>query len=269
MPFTTILIPWRNRPELRRALAHNVALLGVQDVAYLVVNYGGNSDLLDEIVASVDAPVQVVELNAEGFNKSRALNLGINFAQTPFVLVLDADILLHDFDLTRARSLCESGHFVMLGRVEESEPAPIAPGRIAEFANIIEIALTDGRRVRVETSRRHFDGDARSCPGIVFVARADLLTIDGFHSALVGWGWEDVDLQVRLGLLGRRCIEMGRGVHLTHGNDTRFFIGQQPADNNRRNQALSMARYDAGNLAGTLQADLEATLCRSALTPTR
>jgi len=256
MHATTVVVPWRNRPEIEQTLAANLAFFGV-DVAVLVVNYGGDERMLAPIVDRLADPrLRTLSLQAESFNKSIALNAGIEAAETDSVFTLDADVILVEFDFSQATAAVAQGHWVTLGRVAESTPDGIDPGQIAQLAYSMEIVLADGRRTRVETSRRFFEGDARSCPGIVYARRDDLLAIDGYHSELIGWGWEDIDLQVRLGFLGLNRVELGYGQHLTHGNEIRHVVGSSAADDNRRNQKRCMMRYDAGNFHGTLRQDV-------------
>ncbi|MDQ1923601.1 glycosyltransferase family 2 protein [Massilia pseudoviolaceinigra] len=265
-PRVSIVIAWRNRAELGTTLAANLDLVAAWDAEIVIVNYGGDPAALEALLAPFEnAPVRLLEVAADGFNKSRALNLGAHVARGPYLLLLDADVILTDFDVERAIAEAHAGGWLTLGKVRESVPPPGKRGQIAEYANSFDIVLGDGRRARVETKRHYFDDGARSCPGIMFLRRADLLAIGGFNSQLVGWGWEDVDVHVRLGLaLGRPAAGLGEGVHLSHGDEHRFFIGDSPGANNQRNQHICMRLYDAGQFEGSYAQDVAAFSYRAA-----
>ncbi|MDM5175747.1 galactosyltransferase-related protein [Massilia sp. DJPM01] len=261
----SIVIAWRNRAELGATLAANLVVAAAWDAEFVVVNYGGDAAALDALLAPFeDAPVRLLELAADGFNKSRALNLGVHVARGEYLLLLDADVILTEFDVARAMAETDGGGWLTLGKVRESVPPRRQRGRIAEYASSLDIVLDDGRRARVDTKRHFFEDGARSCPGIMFLRRADLLAIGGFNSLLVGWGWEDVDVHVRLGLaLGRPASGLGEGVHLSHGDEQRFFIGDSPGANNQRNQQICMGLYDAGQFEGSYAQDVAAFTYRA------
>jgi glycosyltransferase involved in cell wall biosynthesis len=258
-PHVSIIIPWRDRAELAKTLEANLRFIAEWQAELLIVNFGGDSQWLDGIVDQHDTRLRVIEVRVDRFNKSRALNIGIHFARAEYVLLLDADVILTDFDLHLAMARVDGGAWVGLKKIVESASAEKRSGRIAQFANYFELVLSDQRVVRVETKRTYFSDGARSCPGILFLRRQDLLDIGGFNSALVGWGWEDIDLHVRLGLiLGRESSEMGAGLHLSHGDENRFFLGSSPAENNHRNRQICMGLYDAGMFEGTYEQDTAA-----------
>lgn len=258
-PSVSVIICWRDRLELGRTLRENLPLLRARGAEIVVVNYGGQAAPLDALLAESGAAVRLVEVRAEAFNKSRALNIGIHFARGDHVLLLDADVILREFDFERAIALVDDGAWVTLKKVVESEARARPPGRLAQFASCFELVLDDGRGVRVETKRSYLGEGARSCAGIMLLKRADVIRIGGFHSGLEGWGWEDIDLHVRLSLvLQRRHAELGEGVHLSHGDERRSYVGASPDANNHRNQQRCLQRYNAGDFAGTYLADTQA-----------
>ncbi len=265
-PLLSVIIPWRNRPELGATLKANLAFMAQWDCEVLIVNYGGDAQILADMLDSANPILRLIEVRVEGFNKSRALNIGTHFARGQYCMLLDSDVILTDFNLPQAMEQVDGGAWVILKQIRESAPMPHKPGSIAQFANIIELVLNDQRTVRVETKRSYFDQGARSCPGIMLLKHADLLAVGGFNSLLVGWGWEDIDLHVRLGLvLQRHCAEFGEGIHMSHGNECRHFIGSSPDENNYRNQQICMARYNAGEFLGTYQQDTAAFRVSAAL----
>ena len=91
----TALIPWCGRAEIRETLHHNAPILEAMACVPIVVNCGGDSHDLEHILrGSGLREVTQIDVPAPRFNKSLALNIGIDAAPPGIVLVLDADVLL-------------------------------------------------------------------------------------------------------------------------------------------------------------------------------
>jgi hypothetical protein len=129
--------------------------------------------------------------------------------------------------------------------------------QLAHVAHLTELVLADGRRATIETNRFRLADRSRSAPGLVLLRRADFLAVGGMSSDLVGWGWEDIDLLVRLQLgLGLRQRLAGEVTHLSHDDQRRDTRGKQRTETEADNYRRCLARYMAGRLIGSYRADV-------------
>ncbi len=258
---TTVIIPWRNRPELVHTLAQNANIFRAHNMGVLIVNCGGNDALLNQAIQKNDMPLTVVDLPADLFNRSLAINVGILHSTSDYLFVLDADVVLDADGVEACRSCLEKGHVVTLERLRESvgqEPSSIPCSerlRDVVLTHRMEVRWSDGTSSDVESYREYLDG-SHGGQGQLFVCRRHLVEIDGYNSHLLYWGFEDVDVLIRLQRsLGLRHGSAGEATHLSHGDEVRELGGTKRWESNRRNAALACANYDRGILSGTLTED--------------
>lgn len=255
----SVLIPWADRPELAQTLSANAQVFAALGAEVLVANCGGDGSALARLAEEVDIPrLRVVECGPGPFNKCRAINIAAEAARDDLLFFLDADVVLDDA-LELPADLLSGNAFMTLEKVRESAGGPVGqgPGDLAgvRFTITLEFGVTEP--ITVETGRRHFDNDARSSPGLLLVSAADFRAVGGMDARMAHWGWEDLDLIVRLQhLLGRKRIEHGSAWHLTHGDERRNLpAGLSRAESERKNLNFAIAKYRAGDWLGTLAAD--------------
>jgi glycosyltransferase involved in cell wall biosynthesis len=260
MPELSIILPWRNRPEIAVALERNAARFAAHDAELIVADCGGTPGGLSEILDRRPVPpLRWIAWPAPTFDKALALNLGAHAARSPRLLFLDADVILDREFLPRAlRHLDRGGCFVTVDRVVETRPPdpPLSLPQIREIAWSIELIGRGGRRARIETNRLRSRDGSRSGPGLILLSKEDFLAVDGMNSDLEGWGWEDLDLVARLqmerGLHRRR---LGSAVHLSHGDEVRDLRGLERAASEQANFSLCLANYNLGHFLGTYRDD--------------
>ncbi|MBC7978833.1 MAG: glycosyltransferase [Myxococcales bacterium] len=259
-PALSVVIPWCNRDELATTLAHNRARFAAGHAVVIVVNCGGRRRALAQQLATANvAGLRVLHIPVRRFNKSLALNLGAWAASAPRLLQLDADILLDDDTMVvQAPALLARPGFVNVERVHESAAARSErPSQLLHIAHVIELETADGRRAHIETNRYRLTDRSRSAPGLVLLRRADFLAVGGMTSDLEGWGWEDLDLLVRLQLqLGLRQRLAGAVIHLSHGDASRDTRGRSRIVTEADNYQRCLAHYALGRLIGTYRADV-------------
>lgn len=261
MPALSIVIPWRDRPEIAVTLERNASRLTAHDLEVIVVDCGGVPGRLGEILSGRPIPaLRWIEMRTAEFNKALALNLGAHAARAARLLFLDADVILDRSFLTRGLALLDRGGcFVTVGRVVESHPAapPSSPPHLREIAWSIELAGPGRRRVRIETNRLSLRDGSRSGPGLILLEREHFLAVDGMNSDLEGWGWEDLDLVARLQMeLGLRRRQAGSVLHLSHGDEVRALCGAERTASERNNFSLCLANYNLGHFLGTYSDDV-------------
>ncbi|MCH9648208.1 MAG: glycosyl transferase family 2 [Deltaproteobacteria bacterium] len=265
-PPLSVIIPWCDRPELETTLQANSSGFSAFGCEVLVISCGGDSTSLAQLLKRLDLPslagyeVTRDEAEAETFNKSLALNLGAAAARSHQLFLLDADIVLGEAFLEQASQALTEGSFVTVDRVEESQKAR-TPGdsQLLEIVHSMEFETVGGQRAKVETNRLRFSDGSRSAPGLVLLRREDFIAVGGMSSRLEGWGWEDLDLLVRLQLqLSLAWKRVGSVVHLSHGDEARSFHQDGKAANQRQNLSACLEQYHQGCFLGTYEEDTAA-----------
>lgn len=255
----SVVIPWANRPELAHTLAANQAEFLAVGAEVIVASCGGDDGMLARCLAEApELAVRVVRIQTP-FNKALALNLGAAQARAATLFFLDCDVQLGRETCAAALKLVAPDCAVTLDRVVESAPAAAQSyPHLGAVVHSTELEMSDGRRVRIETNRQRVAEGSRSAPGIVFVDRSAFVAVDGMNADLSGWGWEDLDLLLRLQLqAGARIERAGSAIHLSHGDDRRCIDGASRASNEALNAAMCLANYGLGHFFGTYESDLE------------
>jgi glycosyltransferase involved in cell wall biosynthesis len=264
-PPLSVLIPWYQRDELAQTLAANALSFRAVEAEVLILNCGGEGGRLTELIrASSAAAVRQIDISAGRFNKSLALNLGLELSRSDYIFTLDADIILLDDCLREARAVLGEGCFSTIEWVYESEPDAHDSAQVARDAaprsagnSILELRFRNGARVEHQLSRRDASGNRYASPGLLLARKSDLLGIQGYNSQLKGWGWEDDDVLVRLQYTrGLKRVLKGRARHLTHGDDRRVFDSSR-AQSDQANFIKCCWNYNRGNFAGTYRADTQ------------
>jgi hypothetical protein len=255
----TVLIPWCNRDEVIRTLSANSAWLRQFCEKVVLVNCAGSSEWLREnLMPLTNLRTVVLEVPTNAFNKSLAINLGLTLVQSDLVLILDADIIIENF-FPRATHLCEGGAAVTLKEVRESDQFAGLESELSELSMSLRMKSRNSKKASVNTSRFDFLRGSRSAPAILLALRKCLFEVNGLNSQLLGWGWEDIDLLLRLQMkCGLRHRQTGRGVHITHSDRVRYFGPFScRTESQEHNSQLCIARYQIGDFDGSLRRDLQ------------
>jgi N-terminal domain of galactosyltransferase len=215
---TLVIIPFRDRSpggERVRNLIASLRSLCDQsappgEVHVVVVEADGCPRWRDRLEPGAD---QYVFAPAEGpFNKSWAVNVGVEVARMPadLVCVLDADILV-------------DRHFVRRNVERFDHPAA---GAHLPFRDVLYL---DERSTRLAIDRRCRDGlpavplesvrgflVRRAPGGCVWLRRDVFETVNGFDERFEGWGGEDIDFVLRLQLAAAVHFYDDALLHLWH-----------------------------------------------------
>jgi hypothetical protein len=261
----TTIIPWCQRLELEDTLRQNAEILAAMRSDVVVVNCGGDSGLLRRLLAPTDAvAVTQVDLPAP-FSRSLAMNIGIHCAAPGVVFTLDADILL-TANLRPYAELCERrGCFGILAgmtTVPPREPYFAAPPGSCLETIVTEMHesyhWSDGRVTKILLGRTDCATDHRSACGVILARRQDLIEIGGYRSDFEGWGWEDMDVQVRLIRHGVESMLVHEEIkHVEHDNGVRDLNGIKPRVSAAANRTRAWRSYSEGHFRGTYRADVE------------
>jgi glycosyltransferase involved in cell wall biosynthesis len=259
-PKISIVIPLFNREEILTTLELNKNSFSNKEVEIIVVDCKSKNGLANRIARLDIAKLRVISLPVQEFNKALALNVGTYLSRGEFVFFLDADIVLNRSFLSQALHKVQNTRFITVKHVEESEPtakSKFSTSCLSELAFVTEFLDKKGNRARVETNRIHFQSNSRGGPGLVILAKKKFLNISGMNSNLKGWGWEDIDLLIRLQLrLALHHVRWGKVIHLSHNDSVRYFNGSSRSESEMKNYIRCLANYHVGNFLGTYRNDL-------------
>jgi hypothetical protein len=136
-------------------------MLALPDCEVIVVDYDCPEQAGDWVRAT-HPEARVVQVGDRPiFNAAKARNLGVAAASAPWLLMVDADVIVAPELVEVVRGLMRPGSYL----VPEVRPYPLM--------------------------------------GVLVVARADLDAVGGYDETFEGYGSEDLDLTVRLGMAGR------------------------------------------------------------------
>ncbi len=257
------LIPWSNRPELAATLAENSHAFRSVDCAVIIVNCGGDARDLTRIVCSAGTPATLVHVEGVSFNRSLALNLGLANCEASFAFILDADLIVPAATLHACIRALDERHVLTIARMRETQGrAWLEPGAGSFLMDVVKqngarFVFRDGRAISVPTFTSFAGDGSRGGQGQLIVSREKLVQAGGYNSQLLGWGYEDVDILVRLQYLaGLEHQQLGEVIHLSHGDAVRDLRGTTRAQSDQRNFRIACANYAEGRFLGTLSEDI-------------
>lgn len=266
----SIIVSWRDRNELGRALPSLRAAARAAGGDVTVVNYSGTADLLAPMLGEPGPDLQVVTVTGQQyFNKAAAQNIGAAHARHPVLFFCDCDIVLEpELVAGLARRLHDgTGRFATLAGVRESEINSRGARHVVSFGYELRIRTADGRQLRIVDNEEDGQDGTRQAPGLLLVRRDDFLAIEGYNSDLHGWGWEDQDMISRLTLgRGLERISEGYALHLSHDDHARTAFYPQMAsrwESRDRMFRKALANYDDANFQGSYQRDVDALMAHA------
>ena len=161
----------------------------------------------------------------DGFRRARILNEAIVQTRADYLVFLDGDTVPHPRFTADHRALADRGSFLQGHRALLRQPGSIFFG-LGNFVRDRARALWKGqiegwqnayRWPRAWVQRRADLRGIRGCNLAIW--RDDLIEVNGYNEAFVGWGREDSELAVRLMNFGVRRMDVrgwGLCYHLWH-----------------------------------------------------
>lgn len=259
----SIIVSWRDRDELGRALPGLRAAARALDGDVTVVNFSGDAARLAPMLGGAGPDLHVVTVDGQQyFNKAAAQNIGAAHARHPLLFFCDCDIVLDPPVVAALASQLgpQSGRFGTLAGVRESETNARGARHVVSFGYELKIRTADGRQLRIVDNEEDGNDGTRQAPGLLLVRRDDFLAVDGYNSDLHGWGWEDQDMISRLTLgRGLERVNQGHAIHISHDDHAR--VAHYPLVSSRwesrdRMFRTALANYDDANFQGSYQRDL-------------
>ncbi|ORC49132.1 glycosyl transferase family 2 [Burkholderia sp. A27] len=259
----SIIVTWRNRNELGRALPGLVETARRLDGEVVIVNFGGDADALERQLKGQESAVQVVELRDQRhFHKTKAQNLGAHFSRGDTLFFCDCDIIVEpDVIASLVRQLeATAGMFATLKGVRETEQNSRQANNVVRFGYRLDVKIRNGRQLSIVDNEEDAQDGTRQAPGLLIVRRRDFLSVNGYNGRLHGWGWEDQDMISRLTLgAGLERLIDGHALHISHDDHAR--VSQYPVENRWESRdkmfRQALAYYDEDDFCGTFAEDVE------------
>jgi len=227
-PSLALVVNTFNQPDyLARAL--EAIARQVQPPAEIILADDGSDDATRELFERWAAAhcwrCERVWQKRDGFRRARILNLAIAKASSDYLVFLDGDTLPHPRSMADHGRLAARGTFVQGHRALIQRNGAIFFGLGAFEADRRRAVLRGQLRGLVNAYRwprpaRRYRADLRGTRGCnLAIWRSDLVKVNGYNEAFIGWGREDSELAARLMNAGVRRLDV-RGwalcYHLWH-----------------------------------------------------
>jgi glycosyltransferase involved in cell wall biosynthesis len=233
-----LAITSHERPDALAAVLDSVARQHIAP-AEIIIADDGSGAATKEIIAAFAArsavPVRLVSQPHEGFRAARLRNLAIAATSADYIVFIDGDMLLHPEFIADHQRLARPGYYTQGVRVhtdaELTQKLIAAPATLPSFWTA---GLGGVRRLYLLRAPRLASMTRTVGNGVIAIKscnlglwRDDLVRVNGFNEAFVGWGPEDKELCARLDNAGvRRQTLMFGGValHLHHAPVSRAAV---------------------------------------------
>jgi glycosyltransferase involved in cell wall biosynthesis len=258
----SVVVSTYNWPEALAVVLYGLANQTDRNFEVVVADDGSDHRTAD-VVSNARLRAKHVWHEDRGFRLAEIRNRATLACKGEYVIFLDGDCIPRPSFVATHRRLAEPGCFVQGNRVnlrkkltervlaEKVDPSKWGPltwighrlgKRMGRLAPLVTLPLGPLRKLTEQTGER-----ALGCNQAFW--RKDLIIVDGFDSAFVGWGWEDSDLLARL---------LHAGVKRKYGNFAtgviHLFHEPPSAHENRRllDETLATARIQARKGMSTL-----------------
>jgi len=230
-----LVITTHERPD---ALAAVLDSVGRQDIApdEIVIADDGSGPATQAVIAGFVSrsavPVLEVSQPHEGFRAARLRNLGVAATQADYLVFIDGDMLLHPDFIADHQRLAHPGFYSQGVRVQTD--AALTEKLIAGSAALPSFwsaGLGGLRRLYLLRSPWLASMTRTLANGFIAIKscnlaawRDDLVRVNGFNEAFVGWGPEDKELCARLenaGVRRQTLLFGGIALHLHHASVSR------------------------------------------------
>lgn len=258
-PILSILIPWRDRPEIQQTIAANKRIFDRYNLEVVIVNAGGNVNTIKNLI---NDKIRICTIPTLRFNRSLILNIGAYVARSENLFLMDADVIIEEDFIHNALDIVGKNKVVAINKMLESDspgPQPTGNKLMEEILTHIELIAKDGRRAILQTNRDSFTVNSRTGNGQVLISKKNFILVNGMNSKLTGWGYEDSDLLIRLQFeLGIKVQAYGTVLHLSHNDSTRDTYGMKTIEEHHQiNFVTALQLYQDNNFLGTYDHDVK------------
>ena len=224
----TLVVNTFNQPDFLRRVLNAVTKQSEKPREAVLADDGSDLETCSVFTtwaAAQSFPCHRVWQERAGFRRARILNLAIARASGEYMVFLDGDTVPHPCFVADHCRMARPGSFVQGHRALIEKRAASSFG-LGDFFSDRRRALLGGQlrglkhAFRWPRALRRYRADLRGIRGCnLAIWKADLLKVNGYNEAFIGWGREDSELAVRLISAGVRRLDV-RGwaicYHLWH-----------------------------------------------------
>ncbi len=237
---TTLIVTTYNWPAALDLTLKSVARQSVMPDEIIVADDGSGPEtarVVDRHATASCVPLLHVWQPDDGFRLARSRNRAIAAARGDYLMIVDGDLVLHEhFVADHKRAACRGSFIQGVRLLTEPEAAAtiLSEGRmeVGFFTQGIRRrrhAIRNRLLSRLLFSERTGQRAIRGCNQAYW--KSDLIRVNGFNEAFVGWGREDNEIAARLynaGVSRRNLKFQALAIHLHH--PSRNTRGDNPND---------------------------------------
>jgi glycosyltransferase involved in cell wall biosynthesis len=224
----SLIITTYNWPQALDLVLESVARQSRMPDEVIVADDGSGEETA-RLVASwkgrLGCPLQHVWQENKGFRAGRSRNRGIAAARGEYVVAIDGDMILHPDFVADHEQAARPGWWVQGARIHTN--AKGAAGLLHNRVTAVNVFTPGLRRrhiaLRSPLLARLFSPRSVAMPRVKSCNqgfwRADIIAVNGYEEAMVGWGPEDKECMARLlhlGIRGRELRFAALATHLHH-----------------------------------------------------
>ncbi|MFO7264204.1 MAG: glycosyl transferase family 2 [Bacillaceae bacterium G1] len=196
LPLVSVIIPVKNEGQnVRMTVESAFHVKTLHPFEIIVVDDGSTDDGCRFLDSWRDKPVKV--LRTEGIGAAAARNLGAEHARGEFFIFCDAHLFFQNYWLDHLVSLIQSGL-----------ADAVTPG-IASIhrPNVVGYGQTLNRMLGVQWNKEALSPVPTAIlpGGCLAIGRRTFFDVGGFDRKFRVWGFEDVELSIKLWLFGYTC----------------------------------------------------------------
>jgi len=216
-PSLAVIVNTYNQPEYLARVLANLSRQTLLPAEVIVADDGSGPETrlaVQQWSRTAPCRCEHVWQQKNGFRRSRILNRALASAQSDYILFLDGDSIPHPRFVADHRRLSRAGAFVQGHRA-------LVEQRAALFFGLGSFTADRWRALRQRQMRglkhafrwpwplKRIRTDLRGVRGCnLAIWRADLLAVNGYNEAFIGWGREDSELSLRLMNRGLQRIDV-------------------------------------------------------------
>lgn len=227
---TSLIISTYNREDALELVLQSVSALKVYPHEVIIADDGSGpktSELIRKHQETFSIPLIHCHQEDQGFRLSHIRNKATAMSSGDHLIFIDGDMVLHPYFVRDHRRKARVGQFIQGSRVlvsEETTNSAIKHGQfrfnafskgITNRFNALRIPIVSSI-ISSWMSKQHHEG-VRGC-NMSFM-KSDLIKVNGFNEAFIGWGREDSECVLRLLHSGIRRFNLrlgGIAYHLWH-----------------------------------------------------